>query len=50
MLEKEMATHFSILVWKIPWAEESGGLQSTESQKSWTQLGNETIINHVLPA
>ena len=27
-LEKEMTTHFSILAWKIPWAEESGGLQS----------------------
>ena len=27
-LEKEMATHSSILTWKIPWMEESGGLQS----------------------
>ena len=27
-LEKEMATHSSILSWKIPWAEEPGGLQS----------------------
>ena len=27
-LEKEMATHSSILVWKIPWTEESGRLQS----------------------
>ena len=26
-LEEEMATHFSILAWKIPWAEEPGGLQ-----------------------
>ena len=26
-LEKEMATHFSILAWKIPWTEEPGGLQ-----------------------
>ena len=25
-LEKEMATHFSILTWKIPWMEEPGGL------------------------
>ena len=25
-LEKEMATQFSILVWKIPWTEEAGGL------------------------
>ena len=28
-LEKEMATHFSILAWKIPWTEEPGGLYST---------------------
>ena len=27
-LEKEMATHFSILAWKILWTEEAGGLQS----------------------
>ena len=26
-LEKEMATHFNILAWKIPWTEEPGGLQ-----------------------
>ena len=35
-LEKEMATHFSILAWKILWTEEPGGLQSTESQMSGT--------------
>ena len=28
-LEKEMATHSSILTWRIPWMEELGGLQST---------------------
>ena len=28
LLEKGMTTHFSILVWKIPWTEEPGGLQS----------------------
>ena len=32
-LEKEMATHFSILAWEIPWMEEPGGLQSMGSQK-----------------
>ena len=32
-LEKEMATHCSILAWKIPWTEESGGLQSVVSQE-----------------
>ena len=31
-LEKEMATHSSILAWKIPWTEEPGGLQSMGSQ------------------
>ena len=35
-LEKEMATHSSILVWKIPWTEEPGGLQSMGSQESDT--------------
>ena len=33
-LEKEMATHSSILAWKIPWTEEPGGLQSMGSQES----------------
>ena len=28
-LEEEMTTHSSILVWKIPWTEQSGGLQPT---------------------
>ena len=32
-LEKEMATHFSILAWKIPWTEELGRLQSMASQR-----------------
>ena len=32
-LEKEMATHSSILAWRIPWMEESGGLQSTGSRR-----------------
>ena len=32
-LEEEMATHSSILAWTIPWTEESGGLQSLESQR-----------------
>ena len=33
LLEKGMATHFSIPAWKIPWTEESGGLQSMGSQR-----------------
>ena len=35
-LEKEMATHPSILAWRIPWTEEAGGLQSMGSQESDT--------------
>ena len=35
-LEKEMATHSSILAWEIPWTEKPGGLQSMGSQKSQT--------------
>ena len=30
-LEEDMATHSSILAWRIPWTEEPGGLQSMES-------------------
>ena len=37
-LEKEMATHSSILAWRIQWTEELGGLQSKELQESWAQL------------
>ena len=33
LLEEEMATPFNILAWKIPWAEESGGLQSMGLQR-----------------
>ena len=32
-LEKEMATHSSILAWEIPWTEETGRLQSVGSQR-----------------
>ena len=39
--EKEMATHSSILAWKIPWTEEPGRLQSMGLQ-SWTRLSNST--------
>ena len=37
-LEEEMATHSSILSWKIPWTEEPGWMQSMVSQKRWTRL------------
>ena len=39
-LEKEMATHASILAWEILWTEEPGGLQSMGSQKSQTGLSD----------
>ena len=32
-LEKGMATHFSMLAWRIPWTEELGGLKSMGSQR-----------------
>ena len=40
-LEKSMATHSSILAWRIPWTGEPGGLQSTGSQRvghDWNDL------------
>ena len=40
-LEKEMASHPSILAWDIPWTEEPGELQSMGVAKSWTQPGTE---------
>ena len=39
-LEKGMATHSSILAWRIPWTEEPGRLQSMGSQKSQTYINN----------
>ena len=35
-LEKEMATHYSILAWRIPWTEEPGGPQSMGKQSDVT--------------
>ena len=40
-LEKEMATHSSILAWEIPWTEKPGGLESMGSQKVRHDLTNE---------
>ena len=42
-----MATHSSILAWKISWTEEPGGLQSMGSQKSWT-LNNKSLSDVML--
>ena len=44
-LEKEMATHSSILDWEIPWTEEPSGLQSIGLQKRQTQLtGSRRVV------
>ena len=45
-LERKMATHSSILAWRIPWTEEPGGLQFMESQKSRTRLSDFTLFFH----
>ena len=39
-MEKEMATHCSVLAWRIPYAEEPGRLESMGSQKSMTLWSN----------
>ena len=39
-LEKEMATHSSILAWEMPWTEEPGGLEFMGSQKSRARLSS----------
>ena len=41
-LEKEMATHSSILAWRIPWTEEPGRLHSPCSRKGRTRLSDQT--------
>ena len=41
-LKEEMATHSSILSWKVPWTEEPGGLQSMESQR----VGHAWVTEH----
>ena len=40
-----MAAHTSILTWEIPWTEEPGVVQPMGSQKSWTQLSNQTSVH-----
>ena len=45
-LEKEMATHSSILAWKIPWTEESGGLQSMGVQRIGHDWATNTYTIH----
>ena len=45
-LQKEMATYFSILVWKIPWIEEPGRLQSLGSQRVGHDWATNTFTFH----
>ena len=45
-LEKEVATHFSILAWRIPWSEEPGRLQSMGSQESDMTEQLSTVRTH----
>ena len=40
LLEKEMATHSRMLVWRIPWTEKPGRLHFHGVAKSWTQLSD----------
>ena len=47
-LEEEMATHCSILAWRIPWAEEPGGLQSVGSQRvRHSQATEQQLISNI---
>ena len=49
-LEKEMATHSSILAWRTPWTEEPGRLQSMGSQElDTTQQLNHHLTNVFIP-
>ena len=43
-LEKGMATHSSVLAWRIPWTEEPGGLQSMGSQRVGNDSATITFI------
>ena len=51
-LEKEMATHTSILAWESPWTEEPAGLQSMALQKNTNKQTNRTeqLNNNILKA
>ena len=44
-LEKEMATHSSILAWRIPWTEKPGGLQAMRSQRVRHDWGTNTYFS-----
>ena len=50
-LEEGMATHSSVLAWRIPWTKEPGGLQSILSQRDTTKATehaqhNDNVLHH----
>ena len=45
-LEDEMATHSSVLAWKIPWTEEPGGLQSMDRGAWWAPVHGSQRVGH----
>ena len=47
-LKEQMATHSSILAWRIPWTEEPGKLQSMGSQRARTYIAVYDIISGVI--
>ena len=47
-LEKKMVTHSDILAWRIPWTEETDGLQSIRSQQSQIVHSDSTTTGHFL--
>ena len=52
LLEKEMATHSSILAWRIPWTEDPGGLEYSSVQFSSVSQSCPTLcdpVNHSMP-
>ena len=48
-LENSMATHSSILAWRIPWTEEPDGLQSIESQRAGHDCSDSALM-HISPS
>ena len=46
-LEESIATHSSVLAWRIPWTEEPGGLQSGGGVQTWTQLKQLNMHAHI---
>ena len=52
-LEEGMATHYSVLAWRIPWTEEPGGLQSVELESDiieWLAQGSTAKRRQLAPS